>query len=140
MYVYVQDSGRFWPGLGGSDTLYAWVLTSYSIAETASMPVAGIMAEKIPYTISILFLCALYTAGGILYGLGAEVWMIIAGRALMGSGAAFADVIASSYIGEMGTRMDELREREGKRPMKPALYIAYSFTMNGVFIMTFGMC
>lgn len=112
---------------------------AYSIPETASMPVAGIMADKVPYTITILFLCAVYAAGGIFYGKAETVWMVIVGRALMGCGAAFADVTASSYIGEMGTRMDEIRERQGKQPLKYALYVAYSFTMNGTFILTFGM-
>ena len=60
------------------------------------------------------------------------------GRGLMGVGAAFADVTASSYIGEMGTRMDEIRERRGKKPRKYALYVAYSFVMNCTFILTFG--
>ena len=122
-----------------SEITYAWVLMAYSIPETASMPIAGIMAEKVPYTIMILFTCILYTVGGLFYGQANKVWMVIVGRSLMGSAAAFADVTTSSYIGEMGTRMDEIRERKGKRPLKYSLYIAYSFTMNWTFIGIFGM-
>ena len=137
--VYQQQSERFWPGLNASETVYAWVLMAYSIPETASMPLAGFMAERVPYTITILFTCALYIAGGLLYGRATGVWMVIVGRGLIGSAAAFADVTVSSYIGEMGTRMDQIRERQGKKPWKYALYVAYSFTMNGTFILAFGM-
>lgn len=111
---------------------------AYSIPETASMIFAGVTAEKLPYTFSILFTCGLYAVGGVFYGQATSVWMVIVGRGLMGVGAAFADVTASSYIGEMGTRMDEIRERRGKKPRKYALYVAYSFVMNCTFILTFG--
>ena len=113
---------------------------AYAIPETASMPFAGILAEKMLYTVMILTTCTLYATGGVFYGLTNSVWMVIVGRALMGIGAAFADVTASSYIGEMGTRMDELRHSRGKKPRKFALYLAYSFTMNSTFIVTFGKC
>ena len=111
---------------------------AYSIPETASMIFAGLTAEKIPFTVTILFTCALYVAGGVFYGLATAVWMVVVGRGLMGVGAAFADVTVSSYIGEMGTRMDEIRGRQGKPPRKYTLYIAYSFVMNCTFIVTFG--
>ena len=111
---------------------------AYAIPETASMPFAGILAEKLPYTVMILTTCALNAIGGVFYGLANSVWMLIVGRALMGIGAAFADLTVSSYIGEMGTRMDELRHSRGKKPRKFALYLAYSFTMNSTFIVTFG--
>ena len=111
---------------------------AYSIPETASMIFAGITAEKIPYTILILFTCALYAVGGVFYGQATGVWMVVVGRGLMGVGAAFADVTASSYIGEMGTRMDEIRKTRGKQPRKYTLYVAYSFVMNCTFILTFG--
>ena len=82
----------------------------------------------------------MYAAGGVFYGQASAVWMVIVGRVLMRCGASFADVTASSYIREMGTRMDTIREGQGKRPLKYALSVAYSFTMNSVFILTFGMC
>ena len=112
---------------------------AYSIPETAAMIFAGITAEKLPYTFSVLFTAALYAVGGVFYGQATSVWMVVVGRGLMGVGAAFADVTTNSYIGEMGTKMDEIRERQGKKPRKYALYVAYSFVMNGTFIMTFGV-
>lgn len=137
--MFSQNSDKFWPGLGATDTVYAWVLMAYSLPETASMPLAGIMAVNVPYTITILFTCALYVIGGLFYGRANNVWMVIVGRGLIGGAAAFADVIVNSYIGEMGIRMDEIRRRQGKKPLKYILYVAYSFTMNGTFILAFGM-
>ena len=140
MLTLLQDSEKFWPGLASSETVYAWVLMAYSIPETSSMPFAGIMAEKMPYTVMLLITCALYATGGVFYGQAAGVWMVMVGRAFMGIGAAFADVTVSSYIGEMGTRMDEIRHSRGKKPRKYTLYVAYSFTMNCTFMLTFGEC
>lgn len=97
------------------------------------------MAEKIPYTLTILITLSIYAVSGVLYGMANTVWMVILSRGLMGCGAALACLTEFGYIGEMGTRMDEIRSRQGKRPMKCALYVAYSFTYNITFILAFGM-
>ena len=106
------------------------------IGEIAFLPVIGYMAGNLPHTISQLVAASLLTCGGSLYALASAGWMVILGRALIGCARASA-VVVHTYIGEMGTRMDEMRSKEKKRPMKSALYIVVSFILNGGYSFAF---
>ena len=106
------------------------------IGEIAFLPVIGYMAGSLQYTISLLVALSLLTFGGTIYALASDGWMVILGRALIGCARASA-VVVHAYIGEMGTRMDEMRSKERKRPMKFALYIAFSFILNGGYSFAF---
>ena len=59
------------------------------------------------------------------------MWIAFVGRGLIGSGVAFGASTLHTYLGEMGTVMDDIREKQGKNPRKHVLYIALSFTING---------
>lgn len=139
IYYISQSSDKFWPGLGSTESMYAWAIMVYFILQIASSPIAGILTQQLPYTITILLSSAIYAVSGVVYGMANTIWMVIISRALMGCAAAFSDVVTCSYIGEMGTRMDIIREEQGKRPRKYALYIVYAFIMNGSFFLAFGM-
>ena len=76
---------------------------------------------------------------GVLYGQANAVWMVIASRSLMGVCSAFVEILVLGYIGEMGTHMDGIQERQGKRPKKYILYVAYSFAYNIALMLAFGM-
>ena len=100
------------------------------------LPVVGYMAGNLPYIISQLVAPSFLVAGGVFYALASAGWMMILGRVLIGCGRASA-VVVHTYIGEMGTRMDEMRSKKKKRPMKFALYIVFSFILNGGYLVTF---
>ena len=133
---HMQETTRFWPGLGGSESLYSWVLMAGGIGEIAFLPVIGYMAENIPYGVSQLVAGVMFTAGGTVYALASEGWMVMLGKALLGC-AITSTVVVHTYIGEMGTRIDDMRSQEKKRPIKFALYIALSFILNGGYLVTF---
>ena len=134
----VQESSIFWPGLGGTDTDYAWVISAYPIFETALMPIAGLIADRLQYTVLVLLFIFVFFVGGALYAVAENIWIVFLGRGLMGGAASFCAAVVHMYIGEMGTIMDEVREKQGKRPMKFAVYIAYSFILNGGFAVPYG--
>lgn len=102
------------------------------------MPIAALMAQKMPYKLTILITLSLYMASGVFYGQANTVWMVIASRSLMGVCSGLSDAAELGYIGEMGTRMDKIREGKRKRSMKNVIFIAYSFTLNCAIILAFG--
>lgn len=128
---------RFWPGLGGSDADYAWALMSAPLLELITMPFTAAMVHKLPFTVSILFGLFLYAIGGALYALADNVWMVFIGYGLFGAGSTSAAAL-HAYIGEMGSVMDTIRERQGKKKMKFAIYLAFSFLQNGGYLLSFG--
>ena len=111
---------------------------AYAIGETLFSPVAGFMTEYCPYIFTIFAANALYLVGGILYGTAVETWMVIVARLFVGSAAGISASSAQTYVGEMSTRMDDIRERKGEKPRKHVVYIVYSFLMNGSYIVSFG--
>ena len=134
----LQNTSRFWPGLGGSDTDYAWVLVCSPITELAVVPFAALMAHRSPFSVTIFFSFILMAVGGVIYAIAVNVWMIFIGRALFGAAGGICIPTIHTYIGEMGIVMDNLRKKQGKKPRKDALYIAFSFMMNGGFFVAFG--
>ena len=63
--------------------------------------------------------------------------MVIVARFFFGSGSGIAAVVTLTYTGEMSTRMDEIRERKGKKPRKFVLYIIYSLEVTGSYVLSF---
>ena len=122
--------------MGESETLYAWAIMAVGIGKFACLPVVGYMAENVPYSVSQLVAASLYAVGGAIYAVANEGWMLILGRVVLGCAFSFA-VLVHTYIGEMGTKMDRMRNKKRKRPMKFVLYIAFSFILNGGYVVTF---
>ena len=73
-----------------------------------------------------------------MYALANSVWIVFAARALMGAGVSFGASAIHAYLGEMGTVMDDIREKQGKSPRKFLLYIGFSFTLNGGMVVPNG--
>ena len=73
-----------------------------------------------------------------MYGLADKIWIVFLALSLRGAGTAFGSAIVHTYIGEMGTQMDDIRKEQCKRPRKFVLYIAYSFFLNGGFFFSYG--
>ena len=128
----------FWPGLEGTDRDYAWALIAYSVLETAVMPVSAVLLKQFAFTITMLLVVSIYAVGGAVYALAMDVWMVILARGLMGGAALFSLSVVHTYIGEMGTVMDEIRKKNGKSPMKSNLYIVLLVSLCGGGILTFG--
>ena len=133
-----NTSTRTWPGLGGSDTDYAWALTFPPICEFAVFPLALWMTRRVPFTIPLLVGLSLLVVSGAMYALSKDVWFLIVGRGVMGMGGGLSIPALHTYMGEMGTAMDQVREKQGKKPRKFAVYIAFSFIMNGGCVVAFG--
>ena len=102
------------------------------------MPIAGLIADRLQYTGLILLVLFIFFVGGALYAVAENVWIVFLGRGLMGGAASFCGTVVHMYMGEMGTIMDEVRVKQGKRPMKFAVYIAISFMLNGGYILPYG--
>ena len=136
--IIIQDS-KFWPGLGGSDSDYALVLVAYPLLETISSPFAGIILHWFSFTIAIIAFHIILIIGGIVYGLAGNIWMVFVGFGLFGAGASFGAITVVTYIGEMGTVMDNIRQKQGKKSRKFVLYILYSFVLNGGYLLCYGM-
>jgi MFS family permease len=130
------EEGEFWPGVGGSETDYAWVLSSYPLFEAVAAPLAGALLHRLPFSVTIVSFLTVFIVGGIVYALAESVWMAFPGFGL-GAGASLCSITVHTYIGEMGDVLDEIRKKQGKGPRKFVLYIAYSFMLNGGFILPF---
>ena len=131
VYMYSQDKSRYWPGLGGSDTDYGWVLGAHPLFEAGTLPLTVIIVHRLPFCFLLYTYLCLAAVGGVMYALAESVWIAFAGRALMGAGISVGAASIHTYIGEMGTMMDNIRENQGKKPRKFLLYIAHSFALNG---------
>ena len=123
LYIFLQNSDHFWPGLGGTDRDYAWTLISFSLFEAATLPLATAMMDVVPYTVLILIMLFLYGVSGAVYATATDVWMVILARCLMGCASLLLSSIVYTYIGEMGTTMDRARNKKGKLPRKNLLYL-----------------
>ena len=119
--------------------MYAWTIAAFSAGEIAGSPFAGFMVEKLPYIFTPVVASVIYIIGGIVYALATGGWMVIAGRFLSGFAVTMGVVLQTSYIGEMGTRVDEFRKKRKKgRQLRTTLYIMYAFVVNFGYIITFG--
>ena len=96
------------------------------------------LAYRLPFSCLLFAFVALAGVGGGVYALAQSVWVAFLGRGLMGAGVQFGASTIHTYIGEMGTVMDDIRQKQGKRQRKFILYIAYSFVLNGGFVVPFG--
>ena len=136
--LFLEQDIRYWAGLGGTDTDYAWVQAAQPIFETGAMLVTVPFAYRLPFSFLLFAFVALAGVGGGMYALAQHVWVAFLGRGLMGAGIQFGASTIHTYIGEMGTMMDDLRQKLGRKPRKFMLYIVYSFVLNGGFVVPFG--
>ena len=99
---------------------------------------AGFIIDHCPYIFTQVASIALLILGGVVYALATEIWMAIVARLVIGTAVGISSLVMHTYFGEMSTRMDEIRRKQGKRPMKHVLYILFSFVLNGTYIITYG--
>ena len=104
---------------------------SQPIFEVATIPLTVAALHRLPFSFVLYIFAVLTALGGATYALANSVWIAFVGRGLIGSGVSFGASTLHTYLGEMGTVMDDIREKQGKNPRKYVLYIALSFTING---------
>ena len=136
--VFKQDSERYWPGLGGTDTDYAWVQSAQPLFETGAILLTIPLANHFPFSFLFFGFVGLASVGGVMYALAQSVWIALLGRGLMGAGVQLGAATIHTYLGEMGTLMDDIRQKQAKLPRKYILYITFSFTLNGGFMIPYG--
>ena len=73
-----------------------------------------------------------------MYALARSVWMAFIGFGLFGTAVAFSAVTIHTYMGEMGTIMDDIRKKQGKKERKHLIYVVFSFVLNGGYLFPLG--
>lgn len=85
----------------GNFTDLAWMFTSYSLASTAVMPLAGKLSDL--YGRKLLFQSSIvvFTVGSLLCGLAPNFWALVGFRALQGAGGGALIVLAFAIVGDI---------------------------------------
>ena len=86
--------------LGGT-SLYAWVATSYLLASTVSLPVAGRLADIVAPKYILLVAATLFLIGSALSGLSHSMDQLILFRGIQGLGGGAIFAVATTVIGLM---------------------------------------
>jgi EmrB/QacA subfamily drug resistance transporter len=84
--------------LGGT-SLYAWVATSYLLASTVALPVAGRLADMVSPKWILLVSATVFLIGSALSGLSGSMDALIGFRALQGLGGGAIFAVGSTVIG-----------------------------------------
>ena len=137
--LILQNGARFWPGLGESELIYAWAITSFSIGEICGAPFAGLLIKQFPYIVTPLLASLIFAIGGVIYSLATAGWIVIISRLLSGFASTMGEVFQTSYIGEVGTQVEEFKKKGGKKShLKDVLYVLFAFTTNGGVVFALG--
>ena len=86
--------------LGGTN-LYAWVATSYLLASTVALPVAGRLADLVAPKYILLVAATLFLIGSALSGLSHSMGELILFRGIQGLGGGAIFAVATTVIGLM---------------------------------------
>lgn len=84
--------------LGGT-TLYAWVATSYLLASTVALPIAGRLADMVSPKYILLCAAGVFLLGSALSGLSQSMTALIAFRGLQGLGGGAIFAVAATVLG-----------------------------------------
>jgi EmrB/QacA subfamily drug resistance transporter len=75
------------PEIGGSQSIYTWIVTAELLAMTATVPLWGKLADLFSQKLLLQVSFALFVAGSLLAGFSQNPEMLIAARVLQGAGA-----------------------------------------------------
>ncbi|MCZ2850330.1 MDR family MFS transporter [Modestobacter sp. VKM Ac-2978] len=73
--------------LGGSQSIYTWVVTAELLAMTASVPLWGKLADLVSQKLLVQLSLTLFVAGSLLAGFSQDTTMLIVARVVQGIGA-----------------------------------------------------
>lgn len=86
--------------LGGTEN-FAWVITSYLLAETIMIPIAGKMSDIYGRKKIFLIGMIVFLAGSILSGLSTNITMLIVFRAIQGLGGGILLPVATATVADL---------------------------------------
>jgi EmrB/QacA subfamily drug resistance transporter len=75
------------PEIGGSQSVYTWVVTAELLAMTATVPLWGKLADLFSQKLLLQISFGLFIAGSLMAGFAQDTTMLIVARALQGMGA-----------------------------------------------------
>jgi EmrB/QacA subfamily drug resistance transporter len=75
------------PDLGGSQSVYTWIVTAELLAMTATVPLWGKLADLFSQKMLLQLSFALFVAGSLMAGFSQDTTMLIMARVLQGAGA-----------------------------------------------------
>lgn len=128
----VQNSTH-WSGLGEPQIFYSLAVSAFPVGEIVSSFAAACLSHPFPYFYNILFTCTVGGAGGLLYALAINGWMVVAARFLSGVCSGLGIVFTYSYIGRT------VENCPGKgRNKKELLFLLYSAAVNMSYITATG--
>ena len=64
--------------------------------------------------------------------------MLYLAMGIRGVAESLCPAVLHTYMGVMGTKMDEIRTEQQKKPRKFIVYIAYSLLLNGTSFVIYG--
>ncbi len=85
----------------GHTNLYAWVATSFLLAATVALPLAGRLADMVSPKYVLLGAALVFLVGSALSGLSHTMYQLIVFRGIQGLGAGAIFAVASTSIGLM---------------------------------------
>lgn len=85
----------------GHTNLYAWVATSFLLASTVALPLAGRLADMVSPKYVLLGAALVFLVGSALSGLSHTMYQLILFRGIQGLGAGAIFAVASTSIGLM---------------------------------------
>lgn len=85
----------------GHTNLYAWVATSFLLASTVSLPLAGRLADMVSPKYVLIVAAFVFLGGSALSGLSHTMYQLILFRGIQGLGAGAIFAVASTSIGLM---------------------------------------
>lgn len=129
----LQNTTHYWPGLGEPYIFYSLAVSAFPVGEIVFSFAAAFLSHPFPYFYNILFTCVVGGAGGVLYALATNGWMVVAARFLSGACAGLGVVFTQSYIGRTVGNVP----RKG-RNKKELLFLLYSVTVNISYVMATG--
>lgn len=85
----------------GGAGLYPWVFTSYIVAQTATMPLYGRMADRAGRRDAYLLGVALFVVGSVICALAGSMSVVVAGRLVQGLGAGALVPLTMTIFGDL---------------------------------------
>ncbi|MGH3662953.1 MAG: MDR family MFS transporter [Micromonosporaceae bacterium] len=94
--------------LGGLEH-YSWVVTSYLLASTASMPLYGKISDLYGRRPLLRFAIVTFLVGSLLAGMSQDMWQLIGARAVQGLGAGGLMALSFTIISDVLAPRDRAR-------------------------------
>jgi EmrB/QacA subfamily drug resistance transporter len=122
---------------GASFQAVQWIILAYLLAITTLIVSAGRLSDIIGRRRLLLAGLLLFTAASLLCGVAASLWLLIAGRALQGLGAAIMMALTMAFVGDVVPKARTGRVM-GLLGSMSAIGTALGPSLGGVLISDFG--